>query len=101
MDVYALGAALYTMLTRTPVHSNTLIGAMNNLSNNPSSSKAANDLESVWDAFSPDLSKIDSKFSAIIPVLKDMLNKDPEHRPDAEKVANSLQKLVDKHGRLG
>src|SRR5205807_1156810 len=45
--------------------------------------------------------KIDPKFSAIIPVLKDMLAKDPERRPEAEKVANSLQKLVDKHGRLG
>ena len=101
MDVYALGAALYTMLTRTPVHSNTLIEAMNNLSSNPSSNKAANDLEKTWDEFSPDLSKIDPKFSAIIPVLKDMLSKDPERRPDAEKVANSLQKLVDKHGRLG
>jgi hypothetical protein len=74
---------------------------MNNLSNNPSSNKAANDLEKTWDDFSPDLEKIDPKFSAIMPILKDMLAKDPERRPDAEKVANSLQKLVDKHGRLG
>src|SRR5260370_11452428 len=55
MDVYALGATLYTLRPRTPVHSNTLIEAMNNLSNNPNSSKAANDLESAWDSFSPDM----------------------------------------------
>jgi hypothetical protein len=57
-------------------------------------------LESAWDSFSPDFSKIDAKFSALIPVLKDMLAKDAERRPDAEKVANSFQKLVDKHGLL-
>src|SRR5260370_14998594 len=100
MDIYALGATLYTMLTRTPVHSNTLIEAMNNLANNPSCSKAANNLESAWDSFSPDMSKIDPKVSAITPVLKEMLATDPQRRPEAEKVASSLHNVVHKHGSL-
>jgi len=61
MDVYALGATLYTMLTRTPVHSNTLIEAMNNLSKilaqtRPERSRVCMGL------VQPDLSKIDPKF---------------------------------------
>ncbi len=91
MDVYALGASLYTMLARTSVHSSDLINAMNNASTSPGSS---NELRSIWKSSSPDFAKIDPKFSGIIPVLKDMLSNDPNHRPEAGSVANSLQKLA-------
>jgi serine/threonine protein kinase len=100
MDVYALGASLYAMLTRTPVHSAKLIEAMNSVTTNPDLDRAFRDLESVWDGFKPDFSKIDSKFSAIVGDLKDMLARDPDDRPDAGSVAASLQKLVDKKGLL-
>jgi hypothetical protein len=100
MDVYALGASLYTMLTRTPVHSPKLIEAMNNVTTSPELNRAMKDLESAWGSFEPDFTRIDSKFSAVISVLKQMLAEDPRKRPDAGSVAMSLQKLVDKHGSL-
>lgn len=100
MDVYALGASLFTMLTRTPVHSFRLIEVMNNMTAGANAGKAEKELESVWDSFSPDFSKIDTKFSAIIPVLKSMLARDPGRRPEAGSVASSLQKLLDKKGNL-
>jgi serine/threonine protein kinase len=100
MDVYALGASLYTMLTRTPVHSPKLIEAMNNVTTSPELNRAMKDLESAWGSFEPDFTRIDSKFSAVISVLKQMLAEDPRKRSDAGSVAMSLQKLVDKHGSL-
>lgn len=100
MDVYALGAALYAMLTRTPIHSPKLIEAMNNVTTSPELNKAMRELESVWDSFEPDFTRIDSKFSAVIPILKQMLAEDPRRRPDSGAVASSLQKLVDKRGSL-
>jgi len=101
MDVYALGSSLYTMLTRTPVHSPKLIEAMNKVSTTSSDlNKAMRELESAWDGFDPDFSRIDPKFNAITPILKQMLAGDPHKRPDAGSVATSLQKLVDKRGLL-
>ncbi len=100
MDVYALGASLYAMLTRTPIHSPSLIGAMNNVTTSPDLNKAMKELESAWDSFEPDFTRIDSKFNAVIPILKQMLAEDPRRRPDAGAVAASLQKLVDKRGSL-
>ena len=100
MDVYALGASLFTMLTRTPVHSFRLIEVMNNMTAGANPGKAEKELESVWDSFSPDFAKIDSKFSPIVPVLKTMLARDPGRRPEAGSVASSLQKLLDKKGNL-
>ena len=100
MDVYALGAALYTMLTRTPVHSPKLIEAMNNITTSSDLSRAEKDLESVWDSFKPDFGRIDSKFSAAVSDLKEMLARDPEDRPEAGSIASSLQKLVDKRGLI-
>jgi serine/threonine protein kinase len=98
MDVYALGSSLYTMMTRTPVHSSKLIEAMNNVTTNPNSNKQANELRSIWDSFNPDFARIDPKFSAAVGVLKEMLAMDPRRRPEAGSIASSLQKLVDKHG---
>jgi serine/threonine protein kinase len=100
MDVYALGAALYTMLTRTPVHSPKLIEAMNNVTTSPELNKAMKELESAWDSYDPDFTRIDQKFTAVIPILKQMLAADPRKRPDAGSVAASLQRLVDKRGLL-
>jgi serine/threonine protein kinase len=100
MDVYALGAALYTMLTRTPVHSPKLIEAMNNVTTSPELNKAMKELDSVWDSYDPDFSRIDPKFTAVVPILKQMLSGDPRKRPDAGSVATSLQRLVDKRGLL-
>jgi serine/threonine protein kinase len=100
MDVYALGASLYTMLTRTPAHSPKLIEAMNNVTTNSDLNRAMKDLESAWDSYEPDFSRVDPKFDAIVPILKQMLAGDPRRRPDAGTVATSLQKLVDKHGLL-
>lgn len=100
MDVYALGSSLYTMLTRTPVHSPRLIQAMNNYTTTTDMNKAMKELESAWDSFDPDFTRIDSKFSGIIPLLKQMLSADPRKRPDSGSVAASLQKLVDKRGSI-
>jgi serine/threonine protein kinase len=100
MDVYALGASLYTMLTRTPVHSPKLIEAMNNITTGSDLKRAEKDLESAWDSFKPDFGRIDSKFSAAVSDLKEMLARDPEDRPEAGSIASSLQKLVDKRGLL-
>ncbi len=100
MDVYALGSSLYTMMTRTPVHSSKLIEAMNNVTTNPNSNKQANELRSIWDSFNPDFARTDPKFSAAVSILKEMLARDPRRRPEAGSVASSLQKLVDKHGLL-
>ena len=100
MDVYALGSSLYTMLTRTPVHSPKLIEAMNNVTTSSELNRAMKDLESAWDSYDPDFTRIDQKFSAVVPILKQMLAGDPRKRPDAGDVATSLQKLVDKRGSL-
>ncbi|HZY95070.1 MAG TPA: protein kinase [Candidatus Bathyarchaeia archaeon] len=91
MDVYALGASMYTMLTRTPVHSPDLINAMNKVTTDPGT---LNHLESIWKYSEPDFTKVDSKSSAVVTILKKMLERDPNHRPEAGEVANSLAKLV-------
>ncbi len=98
MDMYALGATIYSLFTKTPAHSKKLIDLMNSMTNNQGSSRAANDLKSAWNSYGPDFAKIDSKFSAIISVLKEMLARDPQRRPGAASVASSLRNLADKHG---
>ncbi len=100
MDVYALGAMIYNMLTKTPVHSKKLIDMMNNMTNNQGSSRVANDLKSTWNSFTADFAKVDSRFSSAIPVMKEMLAKDPARRPTAGAIASSLKNLGDKRGRL-
>ncbi|HEX9429906.1 MAG TPA: protein kinase, partial [Candidatus Bathyarchaeia archaeon] len=46
MDIYALGATLYNMLTKTPVNSKKLIELMNTMTSNPGSGRTANELKS-------------------------------------------------------
>ncbi len=100
MDIYALGATMYTMLTKTPVHPPDLIGLMNNMTSNPDSDEGAKDLKSAWNSFNPDFTRIDPKFSSAVSLLKDMLARDPRHRPSAGDVANSFRKLAGKLGAV-
>ncbi len=100
MDIYALGATMYNMLTKTPVNSKKLIDLMNKIINDTGSNKAANDLRSTWNSFVPDFAKIDPRFSSAIPTMKEMLEKDPNRRPAAGAVAGSLRNLTGKHGTL-
>jgi hypothetical protein len=97
MDIYALGATLYSMLTKTPVHSKKLIEAMNNMISSPNSNRSSDELRSIWKSFNPDFTRIDSKFSSIVPVLADMMAKDAKRRPIAREVSNSLRNVAGKY----
>ena len=97
MDIYALGATLYSMLTKTPVHSKKLIEAMNNMISSPNSNRSGDELRSIWKSFNPDFTRIDSKFSSIVPVLADMMAKDAKRRPIAREVSNSLRNVAGKY----
>jgi hypothetical protein len=95
MDIYALGATLYNMLTKTPVNSKKLIELMNTMTTNPGSGRTANELKSAWNSFNPDFDRI-AKLAPSVPVLKKMLDKDPRHRPSAGSAAALLRDLGDK-----
>ena len=95
MDIYALGATLYNMLTKTPVNSKKLIELMNATTSNPGSGRTTSDLKSAWNSFSPDFDRI-AKLAPIVPVLKKMLDKDSRKRPPAGTAASLLRDLGDK-----
>ncbi len=95
MDIYALGATIYNMLTKIPVNSKKLIELMNAMTSNPGSGRTASDLRSAWNSFNPDFDRI-AKLAPSIPVLKKMLDKDPRHRPSAGSAAALLRDLGDK-----
>ncbi|HEX9612861.1 MAG TPA: protein kinase [Candidatus Bathyarchaeia archaeon] len=95
MDIYALGATIYNMLTKTPVNSKKLIELMNATTANPGSGRIASDLKSAWNSFNPDFERV-AKLAPALPVLKKMLDKDPRHRPSAGSAAVSLRELGDK-----
>ncbi len=95
MDIYALGATIYNMLTKTPVNSKKLIELMNTMTSNPGSGRTASDLKSAWNSFNPDFERI-AKLASSVPVLKKMLDKDPRHRPSAGSAAVMLRDLGDK-----
>jgi len=94
MDIYALGATLYNMLTKTPVNSKKLIELMNTMTSNPGSGRTASDLKSAWNSFNPDFDRI-AKLAQTVPVLKKMLDKDPRRRPSAGTAATLLKDLGD------
>ena len=95
MDIYALGATLYNMLTKIPVNSKKLIELMNTMTSNPGSGRTASDLRSAWNSFNPDFDRI-AKLAPSVPVLKKMLDKEPRHRPSAGSAAAMLRDLGDK-----
>jgi serine/threonine protein kinase len=95
MDIYALGATIYNMLTKTPVNSKKLIELMNATTANPGSGRIAGDLKSAWNSFNPDFERV-AKLAPAVPVFKKMLDKDARHRPSAGSTAASLRELGDK-----
>jgi hypothetical protein len=95
MDIYALGATMYNMLTKIPVNSKKLIELMNVMTSNPGSGRTASDLKSAWNSFNPDFDRI-AKLAPAVPVLKKMLDKDSRHRPSAGSAAGTLHDLGDK-----
>ena len=58
MDIYALGATIYNMLTKTPVNSKKLIELMNATTANPGSGRIASDLKFAWNSFNPDFERV-------------------------------------------
>jgi Protein kinase domain len=95
MDVYALGATIFNLLTKTPVNSKKLIELMNATTSNPGSGRTASDLKSAWNSFSPDFERV-AKLAPSVPILKKMLDKDPRHRPSAGSAAAMLRDLGDR-----
>jgi len=95
MDIYALGATIYNMLTKTPVNSKKLIELMNATTANPGSGRIASDLKFAWNSFNPDFERV-AKLAPAVPVFKKMLDKDARHRPSAGSAAASLRELGDK-----
>jgi len=95
MDIYALGATIYNMLTKTPLNSKKLIELMNATTANPGSGRIASDLKSAWNSFNPDFERV-AKLAPAVPVFKKMLDKDARHRPSAGSAAASLRELGDR-----
>jgi hypothetical protein len=93
MDVYSLGATMYSLLTKTPVNSKKIIGAMNAMTDNPGPGKT-NDLRSAWNGFVPDFTQL-ARHSSLVAVMKKMLAREPLERPNAGSVANSLRSVSD------